>query len=205
MHTCTALVADDEPLLRERLVAILHRLWPELQIVATARNGREAVELFDELEPRIAFLDVHMPGMNGIEAARCIGERAELVFVTAHEQYAVEAFRQEAIDYIVKPFDEARLAETVRRLRERLLAPAVPAPSALSTAALDTLAEHLRGQLADALDPARFAQIHRAAIVNLMQVQQFNHGPHDGGEVQIKGRGECLPVSRSFVHLFRQM
>lgn len=254
----TALVADDEPLLRERLVAILGRLWPELQIVATARNGREAVELFDELEPQIAFLDVHMPGMNGIEAARCIGSRAELVFVTAHEQYAVEAFRQEAIDYIVKPFDEERLAETVRRLRERLQSAPAPAPAALSTATLDTLAEHLRGQLgppqylqwikasvgstvrlipveqvayfksdtkytlvvweggealirktirelADALDPARFAQIHRAVIVNLMQVQQFNHGPHDGGEVLIKGRSESLPVSRSFVHLFRQM
>jgi len=254
----TALVADDEPLLRERLVAILGRLWPELQIVATARNGREAVELFDELEPQIAFLDVHMPGMNGIEAARCIGSRAELVFVTAHEQYAVEAFRQEAIDYIVKPFDEARLAETVRRLRERLQSAPAPAPAALSTAALDTLAAHLRGQLgapqylqwikasvgstvrlipveqvayfksdtkytlvvweggealirktirelADALDPARFAQIHRAVIVNLMQVQQFNHGTHDGGEVLIKGRGDSLPVSRSFVHLFRQM
>lgn len=258
MTTPTALVADDEPLLRERLVAILGRLWPELQIVATARNGREAVELFDEREPRIAFLDVHMPGMNGIEAARCIGDRAELVFVTAHEQYAVEAFRQEAIDYIVKPFDEARLAETVRRLRERLQSAPAPSPAALSPAALDTLAAHLRGQLgapqylqwikasvgstvrlipveqvvyfksdtkytlvvweggealirktirelADALDPARFAQVHRAVIVNLMQVQQFNHGAHDGGEVRIKGRNESLPVSRSFVHLFRQM
>lgn len=254
----TALVADDEPLLRERLVAILGRLWPELQIVATARNGREAVELFDELTPQIAFLDVHMPGMNGIEAARCIGGRAELVFVTAHEQYAVEAFRQEAIDYIVKPFDEARLAETVRRLRERLQSAPAPVPASLSAAALDSLAEQLRGQLgppqhlqwikasvgstvrlipveqvvyfksdtkytlvvweggealirktirelADALDPARFAQVHRAVIVNLMQVQQFNHGTHDGGEVLIKGRSESLPVSRSYVHLFRQM
>jgi len=156
----TALVADDEPLLRERLVAILGRLWPELQIVAKARNGREAVELFDELEPQIAFLDVHMPGMNGIEAARCIGDRAELVFVTAHEQYAVEAFRQEAIDYIVKPFDEARLAETVRRLRERLQAAPAPAPAVLSTAALDTLAEHLRGQLG----PPRYLQWIKASV-----------------------------------------
>src|SRR6185369_4562417 len=95
----TALIADDEPLLRERLSACLTKLWPELSIVSQARNGREAVELFDEHAPQIAFLDVHMPGMNGIEAARCIGERAEIVFVTAYEQYAVEAFRQGAIDY----------------------------------------------------------------------------------------------------------
>lgn len=259
MNPVTALVADDEPLLRERLVALLAQLWPELQIVATARNGREAVELFDQHAPQIAFLDVHMPGMNGIEAARCIAQRAQIVFVTAHEQYAVEAFRQGAIDYIVKPLDEERLQETVRRLRQRWDAPAaIGSHAALSADALDQLSAHLRAQmapvrhlqwikasvgstvrlipveqiryiksdtkytlvvweggealirktireLADELDPSQFLQIHRSAIVNLHQVQQFSHGSHDGGEVQIKGSGESLPVSRSFVHLFRQM
>ena len=261
MAAVTALVADDEPLLRDRLVALLQRNWPELQIVATARNGREAVEMFDTHAPQIAFLDVHMPGMNGIEAAQCIGQRAALVFVTAHEQYAVEAFRQGAIDYIVKPLDEERLQETVRRLRLRLEAPAAsssPTDGALTTSILDQLSAHIRAQvapvrylqwikasvgstvrlipveqvryiksdtkytlvvweggealirktireLADELDPSQFLQIHRSAIVNLHQVQQFSHGNNDGGEVQIKGSGECLPVSRSFVHLFRQM
>lgn len=256
--TVTALVADDEPLLRDRLVALLQRNWPELQIVATARNGREAVELFDAHAPQIAFLDVHMPGMNGIEAAQCIKDRAALVFVTAHEQYAVEAFRQGAIDYIVKPLDEERLQETVRRLRLRLEAPTTTTDGALTSDILDKLSAHIRSQiapvrylqwikasvgstvrlipveqiryiksdtkytlvvweggealirktireLADELDPTQFLQIHRSAIVNLHQVQQFSHGSNDGGEVQIKGSGECLPVSRSFVHLFRQM
>jgi len=120
MPTATALIADDEPLLRERLVSHLTRLWPELEVVAQARNGTEAVELFDRLQPQVVFLDVHMPGLSGIEVARCMSGRAELVFVTAFEQYAVEAFRRGAIDYLVKPIEEERLAETVQRLRARL-------------------------------------------------------------------------------------
>src|SRR5574343_636537 len=106
----TALVADDEPLLRDSLVRAL----------AQARNGREAVEKFEQLRPDIVFLDVHMPGLNGVEAARELARRAHIVFVTAYEQYAVQAFEQGALDYLVKPVDEARLADTVQRLRERL-------------------------------------------------------------------------------------
>ena len=253
----TALIADDEPLLRDRITTCLGRLWPELRIVAQARNGREAVEMFDEHLPQIAFLDVHMPGMNGIEAARYMGQRAELVFVTAYEQYAVEAFRQGAIDYVVKPIDEERLAETVRRLRAKLAHAPQAADSAIE-GTLEQLAAHIRErmappahlqwikasvgstvrlipveqvvylksdtkytlvvweggealirktirEMADELDPAVFAQIHRSAIVNLNHVRQFSHGPNDSGEVQLKGKGDCLPVSRSFVHLFRQM
>jgi DNA-binding LytR/AlgR family response regulator len=116
----TALIADDEPLLRERLRSHLGRLCPELSVVAEARNGREAIELFETHLPQVAFLDVHMPGLNGIDAARAIARRAEIVFVTAHEHYAVQAFEQGAIDYVVKPFEEARLADSVARLRARL-------------------------------------------------------------------------------------
>ena len=118
--THRALIADDEPLLREHLATHLTRQWPELQIVGEARNGREAVELFDELRPDVVFLDVHMPGISGVDAARAIGPLAQIVFVTAFEQYAVQAFEQGAIDYVVKPLDEARLASTVLRLKERL-------------------------------------------------------------------------------------
>ena len=89
-----ALIADDEPLLRERLRAHLARLWPELEVVGEARNGREAVELFDEHQPEVVFLDVHMPGLSGVDAARSIARRAQIVFVTAFEQYAVQAFEQ---------------------------------------------------------------------------------------------------------------
>ena len=119
----SALIADDEPLLRQQLRAYLTRLWPELEIVAEARNGREAIELFEAFRPSVAFLDVHMPGSSGLDAARAIARRAQIVFVTAHEHYAVQAFEHGAIDYLIKPFDEARLADSLARLQARLAKP----------------------------------------------------------------------------------
>jgi DNA-binding LytR/AlgR family response regulator len=115
-----ALIADDEPLLRTHLAHHLAQLWPELQIAGEARNGREAVDLVAQLRPDVVFLDVHMPGMNGVEAARLMGPDVQIVFVTAYEQYAVAAFEQGAIDYLVKPFDAERLGESVARLRRRV-------------------------------------------------------------------------------------
>ena len=126
----SALIADDEPLLRERLAGYLARLWPGLQVVAQARNGREALDQFDQHQPQVVFLDVHMPGLSGIDAARGMAGRAEIVFVTAYEQYAVQAFEQGAIDYLVKPVDEQRLADTVQRLQQQLARPVAAAPAA---------------------------------------------------------------------------
>ena len=253
----TALIADDEPLLRERLRAHLERLWPELEVVAEARNGREAIELFDIHAPQVVFLDVHMPGLNGVEAARSIARRAEVVFVTAHEQYAVEAFAQGALDYVVKPFDEGRIADTVGRLKERLAAPSTRPRAALESV-LDELAAEMRRrgparshlqwikasvgssvrlipveqiaflrsdekytlvaweggealirktirELADELDPGSFVQIHRSVIVNLRCVSQVERGLNETAEIRLKGRNDVLPVSRSYLHVFRQM
>jgi DNA-binding LytR/AlgR family response regulator len=138
----TALIADDEPLLREALVRMLASAWPELEIVAQARNGREAIDQFETHRPNICFLDVQMPGRSGVEAAQHIGRRAHLVFVTAYDEYAVQAFAQGALDYLVKPVEPARLAETVLRLQERLRA---------AQPALDT--EVLLQQLARVLNP----------------------------------------------------
>jgi DNA-binding LytR/AlgR family response regulator len=115
-----ALIVDDEPLLRTHLAHHLAQLWPELEIAGEARNGREAVDLVEQLRPDVVFLDVHMPGMNGVEAARLMGAEVQIVFVTAYEQYAVAAFEQGAIDYLVKPFDVERLGESVARLRRRI-------------------------------------------------------------------------------------
>ena len=115
-----ALIVDDEPLLRTHLAHHLAQLWPELEIAGEARNGREAVDLVMQLQPDVVFLDVHMPGMNGVEAARLMGDDVQIVFVTAYEQYAVAAFEQGAIDYVVKPFDAERLGESVVRLRRRV-------------------------------------------------------------------------------------
>lgn len=149
MKPPTALIADDEPLLRQRLVSMLARLWPELRIVAEARNGREAVELFDQHAPEVVFLDIHMPGQNGIEAARSMSGRTQIVFVTAFEQYAVQAFERGAIDYLVKPFEEERLAETVARLRSKL------APAAAG--AIDSVLDQLAGELRSRAAPRRGA------------------------------------------------
>jgi len=123
-RTITAVIADDERLMREQLRARLSEAWPELVFVAEAKNGSEAVALVEEHDPDFAFLDIRMPGMTGIEAARAILDRddnaTQIVFITAYDQYAVEAFEQGAIDYVLKPADRERLAKTVERLKERI-------------------------------------------------------------------------------------
>src|SRR6185503_4906251 len=118
----TAVIADDEPLLRAMLRSRLAKLWPELEVVHEMENGRGVEAVIDEHDPDLFFLDIHMPGVNGLEAARAIAGRAHVVFVTAYDQYAVEAFERGAIDYVLKPFNEERLELTVGRLRERVAA-----------------------------------------------------------------------------------
>jgi DNA-binding LytR/AlgR family response regulator len=140
MRAPTALIAEDEPLLRESLEQQLALVWPDLIVVAQARNGREAIDQFEAQHPDVCFLDVHMPGVTGVEAARHIGARSHLVFVTAYDQYAVQAFTQGALDYLVKPVDVTRLAHTVARLQERLRS----AASAINT---ETLLQQLAATL----------------------------------------------------------
>jgi DNA-binding LytR/AlgR family response regulator len=120
MDKIRAVIADDERLMREQLRARLAEVWPELEIVAEAKNGREAVEAVATHRPDLAFLDIRMPGMTGVEAAREIGDACHVVFITAYSEYAVEAFEQGAVDYVLKPADSERLAVTVARLKKRL-------------------------------------------------------------------------------------
>jgi DNA-binding LytR/AlgR family response regulator len=256
----SALIADDEPLLREALAGLLAELWPALDIVAEARNGREAVELYEKFRPDICFLDVHMPGLSGVEAARQIGNRAHLVFVTAFDQYALEAFAQGALDYLVKPVEEARLAATVARLKGRInsaqpasnteaLLQHLTAQLAKSAAPVQSALRWIRAQvgqtlrlisvddidyvrsdakytlvawrgdggqpsealirtplkdLVDQLEAEHFVQIHRSFAVNLRSVSHVTRGD-DAASVHLKAREEVLPVSRSYLHLFRQM
>src|SRR6202165_3983119 len=118
----TAVVADDESLMRDQIIASLKQAWPELVIVGEASNGREAVAMVQSLEPDIVFLDISMPGMDGIQAAKALAGQAHVVFVTAHDQYAIRAFEHGAGDYLLKPAsaDPERGALTCERLRERL-------------------------------------------------------------------------------------
>ena len=128
-----AVLADDERLMREQLRARLMEVWPELQIVAEAKNGIEAVQLVQEHQPDIVFLDIRMPGLTGVEAARQIAQLPapegqddpwlpEIVFITAYDQYAVEAFEQGVADYVLKPAERERLFLTVQRIQKRLAA-----------------------------------------------------------------------------------
>jgi len=257
----TALIADDEPLLREALADLLAQVWPELEVVAHARNGREAVERFEARRTDVCFLDVQMPGLSGIEAAHQISSRAHLVFVTAYDHYAVQAFAQGVLDYLVKPVEPGRLAETVTRLKDRLRA---AQPAANTMPLLEQLAAHLarlesnpapplrwiraqvgsslrliavedidylrsdakytcvawrddRGaptealvrtplkELVTRLDPAQFAQIHRSVVVNMRAIDRITRGENETAEVHLKGRDDVLPVSRSYVHVFREL
>ena len=116
----TAVIAEDEPALRRELTDALARLWPELTVLAAAGDGLQAVEALETHRPDVLFLDIEMPGMSGLEVARVANGRCHVVFVTAYDHYAVAAFEQGALDYVLKPFNASRLAIAVARLRERI-------------------------------------------------------------------------------------
>jgi DNA-binding LytR/AlgR family response regulator len=122
------LIAEDEPLMRERLVTQLARAWPQARIVAVAENGNDAWDAWLEHAPDVVFLDIQMPGLTGLEVARRIAERSHIVFVTAYDQHAVEAFQRGAVDYLLKPVELPALERTVERLRRRTQRPATLAP-----------------------------------------------------------------------------
>jgi DNA-binding LytR/AlgR family response regulator len=251
----TEILADDERLMRDQLRMRLGQVWPELDIVGEAKNGDEAIELVDELKPDFTFLDIRMPGKSGMEAAAIIGNKSHVVFVTAYDAYAVEAFERGAVDYVLKPPEQERLKITAERLKERLHKPAGDVNASV-TAMLSQLAEKIAapkpkflqwiqasiGQdlrmipveeilffrsdekytcvqtdkfealirkpvrdLADELDPALFWQIHRATLVNVNAIEGVTRDIRGRHLVMVKGRPEKLEVSRSFLHLFKQM
>ena len=115
--TVTAIVVDDESTLVDYLVIKLGELWPELVIVGTANNGRSAIALAEEFDPDIAFLDIHMPGLSGLQVAEALPANTKIVFVTAYDEFAVKAFQHAAVDYLLKPVTNARLGLTIERLK----------------------------------------------------------------------------------------
>ena len=135
----TALIAEDEAPQRAELRGMLAALWPELVIVAECEDGRSALEAWTSKEPDVAFLDIRMPGLGGLEVARQVGSSAQIVFITAHDEFAVKAFEAGAVDYLLKPIRADRLTETVARLRSRQSAPRVD---------LAALIDSLSGRLA---------------------------------------------------------
>jgi DNA-binding LytR/AlgR family response regulator len=250
----TAIIADDERLMRDQLRLRLQQVWPELEILDEAKNGEEAIQLVETLKPDLAFLDIRMPAKTGLEAAKEIGTKAHIVFITAYDQYAVEAFDQGAVDYVLKPADTERLSKTVERLKARLTTASEPndmsnmlaqlakqlgiAPkpnylqwiqasigqelrlipvedilffqsdekyTRVQTATYEALIRKPVRDLAEELDPHLFWQIHRSTLVNSKAISGVVRDMRGRHLVQIKGLTEKLEVSRSFVHLFKQM
>jgi len=187
-----ALIADDERLMREQLRTRLAEVWPELEIVAEAKNGLEAVELAERLHPDLVFLDIRMPGMSGVEAARKIGQLptaeagadghgddepadgwrgCEIVFITAYDQYAIEAFEQGVVDYVLKPAERERLVVTVERIRKRLaLRRSDEGPT---TAGMQQLLQKLAAQLNPAAAPTlRWIQATVGNSIQMIPVEE---------------------------------
>ncbi len=243
--------------MRDQLRMRLNQVWPELEVVGEAKNGEEAVELVTRLKPDLTFLDIRMPGITGMEAARQIGGQSNIVFVTAYDQYAVEAFERGAVDYVLKPPEQERLQLTVDRLKERLAKPkaaavvsdsvtqmlsqlaekmAAPKPAYLQwiqasigqdlrmipvedilffrsdekytcvqTERFEALIRKPVRDLAEELDPSLFWQIHRATLVNVNAIEGVTRDIRGRHLVLIKGKSDKLEVSRSFLHLFKQM
>jgi DNA-binding LytR/AlgR family response regulator len=122
----TAIVAEDEPILRTQLEGKLRKLWPELEIIASVEDGAAALEALEDRAPDFMFLDIQMPEMTGVEVARHVGNRSHVVFVTAYDQYAIQAFETGAVDYILKPATDERLGLSIERLKAKLASPAPP-------------------------------------------------------------------------------
>lgn len=228
-----ALIADDEPHLAHYLRDQLLALWPELDIVAVARNGVEAAARIAELAPDLAFLDIDMPGLTGLQVAQGIAGTTRVVFVTAYDQFAVQAFDQAALDYVLKPLDTARLARTVARLRAAMAAPRgsrlryILASHGERAHHIDvanvrffqaddkyTVVASVDGEfvirtsiteLVAQLDPEQFRQVHRSTLINLAWLEGTRRDETSRLFLRMRGHGAELPVSRAFVHLFRAM
>ena len=170
MKSLSAVIAEDEPLLREEIRNTLTELWPELTICAEAADGLQAIEALDNFQPHILFLDIQMPGRNGLEEARHASGKAHVVFITAYDAYAVQAFEEGALDYVLKPISPERMKLTVQRLQERMREP----PADLSHLAdlLKTIAKpEAQHQMVDGPMPSELRVV---AVAEILYLQADN-------------------------------
>jgi DNA-binding LytR/AlgR family response regulator len=244
-----AIIADDEQHLAEDLRRRLAQLWPELQIASVVHDGVAAAAALAEIKPDIAFLDIRMPGQSGLDAARAAHGDCRLVFVTAFDDHAVQAFDQAAVDYLLKPVSDERLARCVDRLKQRseaapdallvrlqqlLAAPAKPEPlrwlraqvgqtvrmlavdevcyfqsadkyTTVLTRDAELLLRTPLKELIVQLDGEQFWHVHRGTVVNVRQIVSAHHDLLGKVTLSLRDRPEKVAVSRSYVHLFRQM
>ena len=253
-----AVIAEDEALLRAELVSQLKRAWPELDIAAECEDGASALDAIDAHRPDVAFLDIRMPGITGLEVAAAAAQaspQTQVVFVTAYNQYAIDAFDRGAVDYLLKPIAPDRLGATVARLKSRLasgthdaqalaavveqLRASLPAPArsealqwitanvgketrlimvddiayfqadnkytVVMTGEGEALIRKPIRELLDVLDPVLFKQIHRSTIVNLKAIAGITRDDSGRGTLRLKNRTETLPVSLTFMSIFKGM
>ncbi len=160
----TALIAEDEPLLAAELREELARLWPELHLHPAAHDGHAALRAIETLAPDVLFLDVQMPGLDGLEVARLAGPKAHVVFITAFDHYAVQAFDEGAVDYVLKPLDRARLARAVQRVKARIGQPPRDLQGAIATA---------RAGAAAAPGPLRWITVQQGRELRLITVEDI--------------------------------
>ncbi len=255
----TCVIAEDERLFRDALLQLLRQEWPALQVVAACEDGGAALEAIGEHRPDVAFLDIRMPGLTGLDVAAAAAEASpatRIVFVTAYDQYAIQAFERGAVDYLLKPIVRERLTATIKRLQERVVtggahgaalaalvkelgatlpaAKPVDAPlvwltasagketrlimvddvayfrsdhkyTTVMTAQGEALLRTPLHELLTKLDPTHFKQIHRSTIVNLRMVAAVVRDDSGRGTMRIRNRPETLPVSLTFMPLFRNM
>jgi len=250
-----AIIADDDESVMRELEALLARVWPELVICGRATTGPEALELIAKHGAHLAFLEVRIPGICGMQVARKIGESCRVVFITAYDHYAVNAFESGAVDYLVKPVTYERLEQAIARVKKQLPISSVPAFH-VAQAVEDLIAElhrtekkeflqwvrvqHRDGlrlipveevcffqaddkytrvmtkdgeslikksikELARELDPSKYWRIHRGTIVNVAQIDKVSRSHTGRGAIRLKDRHETLVVSRTYLHVFKQM
>jgi len=166
-----AIIADDEKELRTYLRTLLSETWPDLVICGEAANGREALALVESGNPQLAFLDIKMPGFSGMDVAKRIAGQCHIVFVTAYNRYAVDAFEQEAVDYLLKPVSIERLTRTVQRLKTRL--ESTQMPSQQLTEVIGQIISRLPGQSNH--DYLRWIKTQHRDSIRLIPVEEIDY------------------------------
>ncbi|MGL6159917.1 LytR/AlgR family response regulator transcription factor [Microbulbifer sp.] len=231
----SAIIADDEPLLRAELREFLAELWPELQLLGEFADGASALLAIERQRPDIAFLDIRIPKLDGLEVAERIQGSSQVVFVTAYDEHAIAAFEQGAADYLLKPVKHARLAATVQRLRERLADKERESRrlqwiqaslgnslrfiavadiryfrsdgkyTRVATTDGDALIRRSLSTLLDSLDPEIFWQINRGIVVNVQHIHSVVRDEDGSMTARLHGDLAELPVSRAHQYRFRGM
>ena len=200
--TYKAIIADDEKELRTYLKRMLADTWPQLEICGEAINGRDALKMIEDCAPHIAFLDIKMPGLSGLDVAKKIAGACRIVFVTAFDQYAVEAFEREAVDYLVKPVTKERLQQTINRLKKQLQASAEP-PRELADVITQILAGFQKNRRTD--DYLQWIKTQHRNTFRLISVEEVDYfQARDKYTLVMTSDGEAL-IKKSIKELTREL